>query len=443
MRTVNHKISLFVQAHGMALLVLAALFLARLLAMYSLGVQYTLWSDDTSYLRSGIYFAQHGVLTMHEEYPSAQIMPGMTWLIALFSLLFGEGRGLWMALKLLWSAMGTLTGWYLYRCVGLFAPKWCGVAAMFCLFRADFLWMDNLILTETPFLLALTAMVYYTFRMGRFQDWHSFIGCLAAYLAGLLLKANIALYPLFALAYLLCTQYDRKLLMKQCGIVAAAVLVFLIPWTARNYRQFHAFIPLTYGAGNPTLQGTYQGRGYPADEELDYETNVEQPARQRYAAYYQEDGTVQPRYQRYVSLGKDAIKAAYRQKVWWDRDWTAFLYSYLIAKPWQTMNELFYWQRVLDVPGDRMALVQRMDLYFCALALAASVILKKKRLPMLFLAGTYLANVYIYSMTFAFGRYNASLMGLRFLMVGIGLSLVVQLARRGVESVEQFERDER
>ena len=48
---------------------------------------------------------------------------------------------------------------------------------------------------------------------------------------------------------------------------------------------------------------------------------------------------------------------------------------------------------------------------------------------MLFLSALYLGNLYIYAMTFAFDRYNASLMSLRFILIGIGLGLAAELFR--------------
>ena len=438
-RKAGGRFASFLREHRAALFILLLLLAVRLIALDSLGRDYGLQSDDLSYLKSGIYFAKTGTLIMHEEYPSAQIMPGMTWLIALFVRIFGEGDTLWLSLKLLWIAMGTLTAWFVYRSVNLFAPKWCAVVPMLFLFREDFVWMDNLILTETPFQLSLAAMVYFTLRMGRKGDWGSFWGCLISYMAGLMLKANIVLYPLFAFVYLLIAKYDRKLLAKQCAVVAAAGLCFVIPWSLRNYHQFHAFIPLTYGAGNPTLLGTYQGQDYPADEELDYETNVEAVVRERYADYYQEDGTVQPRYTRYVSLQRDAIQARYRQEVWFHRNPRIMLYSYLFLKPKMLIQGVFYWKRVFDTPRTMPDLLQQLDWYACIFAVAASWILRRKRLITGFLAITYLGNVYLYAMTYAFDRYNASLMCLRFMLIGVGLSLAVPLLARGAEAVRRFD----
>lgn len=425
----------FMKAHKAALIVLSLLLILRLMALYSLGFTYSLESDDVSYIESGIRFARTGTITMHDDYPSAQIMPGMTVLIGLFVLLFGEGKLLWIALKLLWICMGLGTAWFVYRSVCLFVPKWCGIIGMLPLFRADFIWMDNLILTETPFLLALTAMVYYTLRMGRQPGFRYFWPCAISYMAGLMLKANIALYPLFALVYLLVVKYDRKLLAKQCVVLAGIVLCFVIPWSIRNYVQFRAFVPLTYGAGNPTLLGTYQGEGFPSDDILDYETNVEKVAAEKYADYYDNTGKVLPQYQRYVSLQKDEIKAAYRQQVWWDTDYKKMLYSYGVIKPQTMIESVFYWDTVFDQPIETLQQIQRVDLYLCIASLVAALVLKRHRKPLLFITAVYLGNIYIYSMTYAFSRYNASLMSMRFILLGVGVGLLVLLLKRGMDTM--------
>ncbi len=148
-------------------LALLVVFALHMWALRTLGVHHGLQNDDLSYLESGLTFAKTGVVSMHSTYPSAQIMPGMTYLIAFASLIFGDGVWLWAALKMLWAIFGTCTALFVYRSVHLFAPKWCGIAAMLPLLRADMIWLDNLILTETPFMLALTITVYYTLRMGQ------------------------------------------------------------------------------------------------------------------------------------------------------------------------------------------------------------------------------------------------------------------------------------
>ena len=148
---------------------------------------------------------------------------------------------------------------------------------------------------------------------------------------------------------------------------------------------------------------------------------------------------MQPRYQRYISLRMDAIQAAYRQRVWRERDLPSYLYSYLFMKPQMMINGYFYWEQVFDEGWEILSYLQRLDLFFCIFTIAAALYLKRKRLPVLFLAGTYLFNVYVYAMNYAFGRYNASFMCLRFILIGIGLSLAVPIASRCAASVRAFE----
>ncbi len=420
-----------------ALIVVALLFLAHLASIYELRFNYNLDSDDMAYVRAGLVFAKTGMITCHEDVPSAQILPGMPVLMSIFYILFGEGKLFWIAVKAVWAVMGIFSAWFTYKIVCIFAPKWAGIIAMIPYFRPDILWMDNTVLTETPFILCLTCMVYYTLMMGKYGKYRYFWGCAAAYMCGLMLKANIALYPLLALVYLLIVRYDKKKLMKQIVILTCIVLCFEVPWTIRNYNQFHAFIPLTYGAGNPALLGTYQGMGYPDDSELDYETNVTEVLREKYAEFYNEDGSLPLEYSRYVSLQRDSIKANYRLSVWKQNDFSSLIYSYAVLKPQAMVNSYFYWDTLFGVDKEQIKDVQMFDLYLCLAAVALSLVLKKQRLPVLFLTGVYLFNIYIYSMTYAFSRYNASLMSLRFALVGFSVYLILCGAAKAIDGIRE------
>lgn len=430
MKLQGKRLRSFLFAHKAILIVMFLLLVERLVAMYRLSAAYTLYSDDLAYVRSGLVFASTGKITMHDLYPSAQIMPGMTVLIGALSLLFGEGTTLWVVLKLLWVSMGTMTAWFIYRSVCLYAPRWCGVAAALPLFIPNFAWQDNLILTETPFLLLFSAAIYFTFMMGQTGRWRDFWCCLIAYMGALMLKANIAPYPVFALIYLLAVRYDRKRLLRQCVVLSCAVLCFVIPWSIRNYIRFGAFIPLTYGAGNPTLLGTYQGVGYPQDEELDYVTNVDDVLQEEYAAYFEADGSIREGMERYINLQRDAIQAKYRQKVWWQTDPGSMLYSYLVLKPKIMLTSAFYWEEIFHFPWAWIVCLQLQSILLSAAGAAAALILKKNRWQMFWLALVFFANLYIYAMTFAFDRYFVSLLPLVYIADGIGLGMIIQLLPR-------------
>ncbi len=422
------KVAKFVKENKIILMIVVALFLVRILAMLQLGVMYNLQSDDLSYVLSGIEFKNTGKITMHGVI-SAQIMPGMPILIGTLSLIFGQGKLLWLALKIVWIVMGCISAFITYKCVNLFAPKWCGIIAALLFFRVDYIWMDNLILTETPFMLCFLGMVYSTLMMGKTQEKKYFWMCLLMYMSALMLKANIGIYPIFAFVYLLLVKYDFKMLLKQGIIIAVVLLCFIIPWSIRNYKIYDTFMPLTYGAGNPTLLGTYQGIGYPLDESLDYKTNVDSVAKEEFSKYYEEDGSIkEPYIKRYVSLETDGIKAKYRLSEWLKNDPISVIISYFILKPMDMMKSVFYWNEVFSIDKIIVQIFNSIEWIVCLFSIFAAFILRKRRAEMFFLGSLYLGNILVYAMTFAFDRYTAPLTPLRFICIGIGVSLICELS---------------
>ena len=376
-----------------------------------------------SYVNSGIVFAHTGTITMHGVL-SAQIMPGMPVLIGVLSLIFGEGRILWFALKILWWTMGALSAFFVYKSVTVFLPKGFGLAATLGFFTVDFVWMDNVILTETPFMLCFCIMIYSTLMMAKNKNY--FWPCAIFYMLALMFKANIAIYPLFAMCYLLLKKYDIKVFAKQCVILAIMVLCFVVPWSIRNYIHYDAFVPLTWGSGNPMLLGTYQGHGYPTDEQLDYETNVNKVAEEKFQDYYDENGELKKDYYaKYIALETDGIKAKYRLKEWADNDILSLIDSYLIVKPLNMLDDVFYWDTLWNIDSSNMLEVRKLDVYLCAFVVFLALYLKKYRKEIGFLAFLYIGNIYVYAMTFSFSRYAATLMPIRFIIVGLGYYLII------------------
>lgn len=421
----------FFRREWLPCVLVALLFGVRLLSIGELNATYSLNSDDMSYIRSGIYLAQTGTLTMHNTYPSAQIMPALSAVIALFYLIFGEGGAFWLALKLAWAAMGAVSGWFLYKSVRLFAPVWCAVTATLLLLRTDLLWANNIILTETPFLLCFHILIYCTLQLGRSKGGRRYaVGFLLAFLAAFMFRANIAWFALFAGGYLLLCRYDWRRLAKQALTLALVLVCVLTPWTIRNYARFHAFLPIGYGLGNPMLLGTYQGQGYPLDEELDYETNVDAVVREEYADYYGPDGMVLPEYERYVNLQADAVKAQYRKTVWRDRDPGSYWLSYLWLKPCHMMDGVFYWDSLWSIPYLALRWIQRIILGICLIGVVTTLWEKKNRREILFSALVYFGYVWICCVAFAFDRYNMGLLPAQFFLFGLSLGNLGATLRR-------------
>ena len=340
--------------------------------------------------------------------------------------------------------MGVLTAYVVYRTVTLFCSGWAGLFAAAHFLIPNLAWMNHVLLTETPYMFFLSLAVYETVCLGECFERKHAVRYLIAVMTGLMFRTNMLLLPLFTGVYLLFRHISVRKLLKSAAAVCCALLLFVIPWSIRNYVQFGAFIPITYGGGNPFLLGTYQGEGYPSDEELDYETNVSDIMHARYASYYRDvkqpwtadretayyiehfdpDGEVKElKHAQFLSLQADGIKAKYRIREWQQRDLTGFLKSYLLIKPRWILNWSWAWEEAFHVPYQTLHRLSQINAVFCALTVLLSLIKKKYRAPVLFLSIAYIVSIYLYATAFVSDRYASTLMLFRYALSGFGLAL--------------------
>ena len=418
----------FFRNHWVMLIILWLLFFERLWMLSHLGPSYSLKSDDLSYFKAGITLFRTGTLTMHGVI-SAQIMPGLPALIALFCTVFGIGNGLWLPLKLAWCIMGTMAAWFTYLAIREKAPAYAAIIVACFYFVPDFAWQDNLILTETPYLFLVSLYLYGVMRMGNRKDWTGFvIMALSAYLA-FMLKAQALCLFLLPLPYLRIKKYPSTRLYLQAFMIFIALLAFMLPWSVRNYKQFRAYIPTTYGIGNPLLLGTYQGVGYPSDDEVDRSKYVDEVYKE-HAFLKDKDGKLAPKYKRYFELLTDEKLARARMVYWWKHDRDSMLKSYLWLKPKSMFSASFYWDEV--IPHTKYAIIQLRTLgFYLAMAAAPAVLLARKyRAETFFVLFAYLAQVYMYAYAFVFDRYAQTLLPFRFMAIGFLIPAAAVIAER-------------
>lgn len=424
-----------IKDNWLILVIMSISLIMHIFAFNELGFDYNLGSDDLNYIRSGITFLEKGTVVMsrcHADIsrcPSAQIMPGMTYLIAFLAFVFGQGNTLTVVLKVLWILMGISTINVVYKIINIYANK--TISALSCLFflAVDFIWMNNVILTETPYILLFSLLVYHTIKIAEKPNWKDYIYIVAYYILALFLRPNIGIYPLFLFIYLLIKKYNFKLLMKQCVIAGIVLLVVLTPWIYRNYKHFNKFIPLTYGIGNPLLLGTYQGTGYPSDENLDYVTNVDEKMPED-MKYYLSNKEEKPHMSDYYRLEYDKLKAEYRMSEWWKKDKISMLKSYLIIKPFDLVYNTFYWDTVLGVEVGTLKIIRRVDIVLFAIASIIILIDRSRFKEWFFLIMVYGCQVMLYAYTFAFGRYAISMFFIRYIIIGIGIDIFVKKIKK-------------
>jgi len=426
--TLNALDSIIKNPDNFIIVLIGLMLIERIVMFFIIGANTISQSDDVAYLAGGIYFAKTGIISVWDEMPTALIMPGMPFVTGLMSLLFGETTAYLVSLKIIWIILGCITPYFVYKSVAMFVPKWYGILAASSFLLPNIAWMDNVILTETPYLLFSTMCLYYTFIMGNDASIRYLYKYCTAFVLALLFRANILFMPIFTGVYLILSRkYKWTELLERTTILFVASLVLILPWTIRNYLRFDAFIPVSYGAYHPTLQGTYQGYGFPSDEELDYEQNVYAAVETKYPRYFNDDGTLRNEMhgQYIIHLGHK-LKLEYRLAEWFKSDPVSLLVSYLIIKPVQMLNWSWYWGPYSDVVLNLLNITGKLNFVLCGISVILSIVLKKKREIVLFLTGMYFANLYIIAMSYAIERYAAIHMITRYMLACIGIYLIVE-----------------
>ena len=409
-------------------ILLFILLVERLLLFYELGPSYMSHSDDDAYISMGLFFARTGIISV-DGYPGALTMPGMPVVIGLASLVFGDGTSLLIALKLVWIVMGVFTAFYTYKAVTVFCPWWAGLFAAAHFLIPNMAWMNHLILTETPYMLFFAMSIYYTFMMGERSENRDLVLYTLSVFFALVFRSNIIIMPLFTAAYVWFRKKDSARLLRGAVCFVSAMMLFIVPWTIRNYIQFGAFISTSYGAGDPMYLGTYQGEGFPDDSELDYENNVYSVLHEKYAGYYDENGNVkEPRHIDYLFMMERKLMAQYRMREWWKTNPWSMLKSYLLIKPRLMLNWSWAWREVYGVSWLTLHRISQVNMLFCVCTFVMSLLWKRHRFPVVFLTGLYVVSVYVYSLGYVTDRYTSTLLLPRYILAGFGIALVVELA---------------
>jgi len=418
MKILKHKI----------IYILIFALLLHIAVLFVLKASYNINSDDIAYVKSGIKLYETGQFCLNNVI-SAQAMPGISVIIAIIVSVFKTEDAMWIAIKLLWIFMSIFAIYNVYRIIKLFANE--NLACIGALFMCtlDFAYTANLALIEVPLMLSYTVMFYHALKYAKFKKKTDFAIMMLAYLCGVYLRPEMIAFPLFFALYLLIKKFTLKQTVKHFVIMLLILCVAIAPWAIRNARVFNEFIPLTNGAGNPKLLGTYEGIGYPQDFELDYEKNVMDKLTESEKQILKENDP-KNHMLKHVSLKLDNIKANYRMGEWLKRSPHTFLFSYLIFKPVIMLCGAYYKVPLFNVPYWSMILLRSIDsLLFIVLGI---YLLKKKKntAEVYFLGGVYVFTIFLHSIGYAMDRYAQSMFFFKFIIIGIGLYWWYQIKKK-------------
>lgn len=394
----------------------------RLITVFHYGLNLTLHSDDQGYTTSAIRFLKSGMFTYYSaHYPTLHMMPGITFLLAFVFWIFGTGATGIYAAKIMMTILSIIS---LYGVYLIGKRVWGRTAALIGVFLIAFylpeIETSALLLTETPFYLSSVYLVYYAIRFAEERRAAFFYLAIVFYLVGVFFRPTNALYPLVVLIYVLWKKYPVKSLVKHGLIGAVIVLAVMSPWWIRNYHDFHHFVPLTDGTGNPLLLGTYQGYHYPPPS-----INV---TLERIQAAHPQMASNIPKNE-YQWFNYQTQAAISRMKLWWHQDKAAFLYSYLVYKPILLWKDPFYWLQLFHIPKSVMTWFQWKLVVLGILGYVIAWWKARRSRPEVFLILATLAYyTALYAIYFAYGRYNEPTMP--FVLLGIGVGLTALFARR-------------
>jgi 4-amino-4-deoxy-L-arabinose transferase-like glycosyltransferase len=246
-------------------LVLVAI-LARLLFIFAAaGIGDPNSMDAQNYLLIARNLAEGRGFVIGSE-PTVFVAPLYPAVIAGLQLLFGES--IWV-IKVFQAILGGVSVWLIYLLGGeIFRRQVAYIAAALFAFHPEMIALAAFIYTEVLFIFLLLLTLLFITKAVKTGKRSSFL------LAGLLLgvtnlcRGTVMYFPGFL--FLLLLFYRNGLWLRRMTgavLLTVAMALTMLPWAARNYIHFKAFIPVAAGSGDVFWTGNY----LPFDGEFRYE----------------------------------------------------------------------------------------------------------------------------------------------------------------------------
>lgn len=183
----------------------------------------------------------------------SRIGPGYEFFLAGVYFLFGRHHeAVWM-MQALFHALTAFFIFLIARMMfeeSLWHPAISVLAASFVAFSPDLLLASSMLLAENVALFLLVVMTWLSFRYWKNQKIFLAAAAGCAFGIGILVRTPFAILLIFfaVLFWMKRKWIDAVFFLLACMFVLA-------PWTIRNYRMYHAFIPTSVTFGDDLLAG--------------------------------------------------------------------------------------------------------------------------------------------------------------------------------------------
>ena len=362
-------------------------------------------NDDVKYIRSAWNLMDNKILSYENiKESTVYIMPGLTFVLAFFMMIFGKMQGL-VAFKIFQLILqaGSI---YLIFLIGrkVFSSRVGLIASIIDVIYVPELFVVNTILMECicKFLFLLLIYISIYAIETKSSKLYAVGGILWA--ISCLFKPTMAGYPIVILFMWIKSKYKFSEILKYTTLVLLIFCTIMSPWWVRNYKEFNSFIPFTKSAGNPFLQGTFinyddsEGLGVPyvkSENAIENDQNETKAGLQRLQKY----GEKQP------------IK---------------YIFWYTIGKTFFFWRGSFYWRTIFNIP-----LLIAIIIHVIILLLGIIGIVKgyKKNLNVGLLIGVLLLLNLTYLPFYTFSRYSYMAMPLVMVFAAFSIDEIIRKKR--------------
>lgn len=204
-------------------------------------------ADFADYIQYANYILDQGVMVLDINGLKAHSGPGWPLLIALNFLLAGsQSYGFILSLNVLLSASAVPVVYLMSRRV--MAGKWALLVASWYLIYIPHIWQAQFLGKESLVFCLFPISIYMVLRVAQIAtiDWRSLTVFILSYIY--LIHSDeryFFFFPIFFLLLLLAGEGTLKQRFLKSVLVGSLLLLFMLPWTYRNYLVFDRPIVLT------------------------------------------------------------------------------------------------------------------------------------------------------------------------------------------------------
>ena len=331
-------------------------------------------------------------------------MPGLTFVLAFFMMIFGKMQGL-VAFKIFQLILqgGSI---YLIFLIGrkIFNSRVGLIASIIDVIYVPELFVANTILMECIAKFLLLLLVYISIYAIEAKSSKLYAAGGILWGISCLFKPTIVAYPIVILFMWIKSKYKFSEILKYTTLVLLIFCAIMSPWWVRNYKEFNSFIPFTKSTGNPFLQGTFinydqsEGWGVPyvkSENAIENDQNEIKAGLQRLQKY----GMEQP------------IK---------------YIFWYTIGKTFFFWKESFYWRTIFNIP---FLIANVIHIMILLLGIIGIVKGYKKNLNIKLLIGVLLFLNLTYLPFYTFERYSYMAMPLVMVFAALSINEIIRKKR--------------